>query len=176
MLLRQIRQCIDRALQYMGSRKRIDLVGPLRPADVRLDHCPFHRLGGPSLVPQEDRQLQRGKVAGEGADGLGSRRIGSVHVERQSQDQARNAFPFNELSKRFEIRRELGPADGFGWTGEAPPGIAEGKPHRFRPDVEAGELAVGDGPGEIGGVGRNQRCHALNLRSASFLIADQNKA
>lgn len=142
MALRQIRQRIDCALQDMRRGKGIDFLRTLGPADVRFDHRTLDRLGRPALVPEEDRKVQRSKVAGESADRLSARGVASVHVEGQSQDKARNLFPLNEFPKRFEVGGELGPSDRFGWPGEAPAQIADRQPDGLGPDVEPGELAV----------------------------------
>ena len=155
MLLRQIGQRIDRALQNMRRGKGVDLLGALGPADVGLDHRPLDRLRRPALVPEQDRKLKRSKIASEGADGLGPRAIAAVHVERQADDQADDCFAFERNSAGCsEVGGELGPADCFGRPGKAPARIADRQADRLRSDVEPGELAVSNGRREFGGVAR----------------------
>ena len=70
MLLRQIRQRVDRTLKDVRRGQGVNLLRALSAADVGIDHCALYGLGGPALVPKKNRQIERRQVAREGPNGL----------------------------------------------------------------------------------------------------------
>ena len=173
----KVGQRVDRALQDVRGSERVDLLGAAGAADVGVDHRPLDGLSRPALVPQQDRQLERRQVAGEGADRLRSRAIAAVHVERQTDDEPDDMLMLDERRSACEILGELGAADRFGRPGKMPAGIAHREADGLGADVEPGELAaLGERVRESAGRGRDQRCQAASLRSASRRIAPQNRA
>src|SRR6185369_14766118 len=173
---RQIDQRIDRALKDVGSGKGVDLLGTLGAADVGVNHCPFHRLRRPALVPQQDGELEWGEVARKGAGGLGARAVASIHVQWQADHEADDMLANDDGTKRSQVLRELRSTDRLERPREVPSGIANGDPDSLRPDVEPRELAVRDMECELSRFGGDQGRHWLNLRAASVRIACQNKA
>src|SRR6185312_1096661 len=121
----EIGQRVDRALEDVGGRQRVDLLRALGAADVRFDHRPLDRLGRPALVPQQDGKVERREVAGEGAHRLGARAVASVHAERKPDDEALAMLALDDLPEAFDILREFRPSDRFRRPSEMPPCVAD---------------------------------------------------
>ena len=96
--------------------------------------------------------------------------VGSVHVQRQTDDQADDRRASMKL--RQDASRscgELGSADGLGGSGKAPPRIADARPMVLVPTSRPGKLCRGGTRGsELRRAGGDQRRHAASLRSASL--------
>ena len=93
---------IDCALQDMRGSECVHFFGAPGAAHVRFNHRPLDGLRRPAFVPEEDREIERREVAGEGPDRLGTRAVASVHVEREADDESDDMFAGAEGGKRFE--------------------------------------------------------------------------
>src|SRR5207237_5964355 len=112
------------ALEDVRGRQGVDLLGTFGTANVRRNHCSFNRLRRPPLIPQKDWELERSEVAGEGSHRLGAGAVRTVHVQRQTNNQANDVLTPREVLKRLQVMCELRPADGLSGSCEVPSGIA----------------------------------------------------
>src|SRR5690348_6135247 len=84
------RQAVERALQNKGSGVLVDDLGALCAAHVRSDQVALNGSRREPLVPEPDRERRQFReVACKRARGLGARTFGAIHVDWQSEDEAR---------------------------------------------------------------------------------------
>ena len=105
---------IDRTLQDVSGGHLVDQLGAPGPAGVGVEEGSSHRLGRPAFVPEQDRKAERLEVPGEGSDRLGSRRIASVEVERQADDETRDPLRLGQRPEPLQILAELASMEELG--------------------------------------------------------------
>ena len=141
------RQSIDRALQNHRGRCRIDAHGAFGAAEVLVDQAAFGAGGAPAFVPQQDRQAQRGEVAGVGAAGLAARAFAAVHVDGQADDDALDGTAGDQGGEFGFVGAELAAFHRFAGAGDTPVGVAEGGADGLRAEVEPDQPAAA---GQVG--------------------------
>ena len=136
-------------MKDIGSGQLVDDLAPLGPRHISLDQGPCYRRRRPALVPECDGQVGLlAEVADKGAGRLHARAFGSVHVERQADDDAGDSVAGNQRQQTLGVGGELGSADGLDRRGAVAHAVgyrdtdglgAEIKAHQLARDGQDGE-------------------------------------
>ena len=125
------------------------VIGATVAAEIGFDHHPGDCRGRQALVPEGNRQVDFGcKIAGKGARRLNSRALGSVHVERQAQDDGDHLVLPDEFDNALGVLGELGALDGFERGGRIAHAVRNGDADCLGPKIETHDLAAFGNGGE----------------------------